>query len=108
MLLANHIQSSSGGYNGTRSHVSDSHDGSTVESSIPSHPLGIKPLGNKYFHDGRDARVLIGTLQVLPDEMLAQLLEYLDQRSLRLLGYTCSFLFAFCTSDDLWKALFLE
>jgi len=79
-----------------------------AESSIPSHPLGIKPLGNKYFHDGRDAREFLGNLQVLPDELLAQLFEFLDPRSLRLLGYTCRFLFAFCLSDDLWKTIFLE
>jgi hypothetical protein len=40
--------------------------------------------------------------------MLVHLLEYLDERSLRTLGYTCRFLFAICGSDDLWKSLFLE
>ncbi|KAK3337134.1 hypothetical protein B0T19DRAFT_348718 [Cercophora scortea] len=96
--------------NGSGSHTTngDGHDASSIESSIPSHPLGIKPLGNKYFSAGNDARKAIGTFQVLPDEMLAQFLEFLDKRTLRLLGYTCRFLFAHCISDELWKSIFLE
>lgn len=76
--------------------------------SVPPHPLGIKPLGNKYLASGPNARECAGTFQVLPDEILAVFLEYLDQTSLRRLGYTCKFLFAFCSSDDLWKTIFLE
>ncbi len=85
-----------------------SHDDFNATSSIPPHPLGVKPLGNKYFSDGGDARRFLGTLQVLPDEMLMQLLEFLDERTLRLLGYTCRFLFACSMSDDIWKTVFLE
>lgn len=89
--------------------MTDEDDATTaVESSVPTHPLGIKPLGNKYFHTGNDARVSLGDLQVLPDEMLAQLFEYLDKRTLRLLGYACKFLYAHCSYDDLWKTIFLE
>lgn len=86
----------------------DSHDDFDAGASIPPHPLGIKPLGNKFFFDGDDARDCIGTLQALPDEMLMQLLEFLDPRTLRLLGYTCRFLFACCMSDDIWRTIFLE
>ncbi|KAK0729176.1 hypothetical protein B0T21DRAFT_314739 [Apiosordaria backusii] len=82
-------------------------DSNTGSSSVPLHPLGIKPLGNKYFSNGNDARKYMGSLQGLPDEMLIQLLEYLDTRTLRLLGYTCKFLFACCMSDDVWKTIFL-
>jgi hypothetical protein len=80
----------------------------TVESRIPSHPLGVKPLGNQYLSSAVNARGSIGSFRVLPDEVLAQLLEYFGQQSLRKLGYTCRFLFAFCHADDVWKALFLE
>lgn len=83
-------------------------DDSSGTSAIPPHPLGVKPLGNKYFSSGKDARKSLGTLQVLPDEMLMQLLEFLDVRTLRRLGYSCRFLFACCMSDDVWKTLFLE
>jgi hypothetical protein len=84
-------------------------DSMSTGPSIPTHPLGLKPLGNKYFFGGDDARdSLKGALKILPDEVLMQFLEFLDQRTLRLLGYTCRFLFASCISDDLWKAIFLE
>ncbi len=82
-------------------------DDSGLDSSVPPHPLGIKPLGNKYFATD-DARTRLGVLQALPDEMLMQLLEYLDLPALRLLGYTCKFLFACCASDDIFKSIFLE
>ena len=76
-------------------------------NSIPHHPLGIKPLGNQYTatSNGKDA---IGPLKLLPDEVLAILLEYFGSFQLRLLGSTCKFLYAFCRSDDFWKVLFIE
>jgi hypothetical protein len=78
-----------------------------LEQAIPSHPLGVKPSGNKYTAT-ENAREAIGTFQILPDEILAILLEYLDSSLLRHLGSTCKALYAFCSSDDLWKALFIE
>ncbi|KAH8194457.1 hypothetical protein TruAng_011380 [Truncatella angustata] len=86
-------------------------DGSAVESSIesiPAHPLGVKPLGNQYFAPGPLARHAIGFWRGLPDELIIQLLEYLDQESLKNLGSTCRFLYASCQLDELWKPLFLE
>ncbi|KAK4186162.1 hypothetical protein QBC35DRAFT_283276 [Podospora australis] len=88
--------------------VGQEETGDSLGSAVPLHPLGVKPLGNKYFSNGNDARKYMGTLQGLPDEMLIQLLEYLDQRTLRLFGYTCKFLFACCMADDIWKSVFLE
>lgn len=118
MLLPSHprrIQGDSFGQDGDRTHPlshsvaeNGAVDESSLGSSIPPHPLGIKPLGNKYISTVGDARNCIGSLRGLPDEMLMQLLEYLDPRTLRLLGYTCKFLFACCMSDDIWKTTFLE
>lgn len=76
--------------------------------SVPLHPLGVKPLGNRYLSGGPDARSACGSFQALPDETIMTLLEYLGADELRRLGYTCKFLFAFCHLDDLWKTLFLE
>lgn len=75
--------------------------------SIPSHPLGVKPSGNQYTAES-NARDRAGHFQILPDEILAIFLEHLDSRQLRLLESTCKFLYAFCRSEDLWKALFIE
>ncbi|KAK3300948.1 uncharacterized protein B0H64DRAFT_334574 [Chaetomium fimeti] len=83
-------------------------DDSSLGSSVPPHPFGIKPLGNKYFFNGEDARTSLGVLQIVPDEILMQFLEYLDARTLRLFGYTCKFLLGCCMADDIWKAIFLE
>ncbi|KAI0856181.1 hypothetical protein F4860DRAFT_423256 [Xylaria cubensis] len=76
--------------------------------SIPTHPMGIKPLGNQYFATGPNARQYTGAVGRLPDEMILHLLEYLDAESLRQLASTCRFLYAFTQLDDLWKSLFLE
>jgi hypothetical protein len=75
--------------------------------SIPLHPLGLKPSGNQYTATS-NGRHRVGRFQILPDEILAIFLECLDSQGLRLLGSTCKFLYAFCRTEDLWKALFVE
>lgn len=75
--------------------------------SIPPHPLNIRPSGNK-FSATYDSRNASGTFQILPDETLALLLEYLDSNSLRHLGSTCKALYAFSHLEDLWKTLLVE
>ncbi|KAL2757462.1 hypothetical protein ACRALDRAFT_2057214 [Sodiomyces alcalophilus JCM 7366] len=82
-------------------------EGDAVSTS-PTHPLGVLPLGNKFFFKGTEARTFCGTFQRFPEEMLSLFLEYLDQESLRMLGYTCRYLYAFAYDDALWKSLFLE
>ncbi|KAM4054848.1 cupin-like domain-containing protein [Hirsutella rhossiliensis] len=76
--------------------------------SIPSHPLRVKPLGNRYLSDGPNARASVGAWSALPDEMLMLVLELFDPRELLRLGSTCKFLYAFCHLDELWKAVFLR
>ncbi|CAK7214809.1 hypothetical protein SBRCBS47491_002276 [Sporothrix bragantina] len=78
------------------------------DAPLPSHPLGIKPLGNKYLDQGTDAKDSTGLFQALPDELLMLMVETLDSDSLRALGSTCRFFYAACTYDELWKALALE
>ncbi|KYK58241.1 uncharacterized protein DCS_05254 [Drechmeria coniospora] len=80
----------------------------TCSDSIPLHPHGVKPLGNCYLSHGPNARASSGTWALLPDEMLAVVLEHLDQMDLMKLGSTCKFFHAFCRWDDLWKPLFLQ
>jgi hypothetical protein len=75
--------------------------------SIPLHHLGVKPSGNQYTAPS-NARHAVGFFQILPDEILATCLEYLDVPQLRVLGSSCKFLYAFCRSEDLWKTLFIE
>ena len=75
--------------------------------SIPLHPFGVKPYGNQYTA-GSNARHAVGFFQILPDEVLSTVLEYLDAPQLGLLGSCCKFLYAFCRSEDIWKTLFIE
>ena len=80
---------------------------SQEESLIPIHPLGLKPSGNSYSATS-NAFHAIGVFRALPDEILVVLLEYFESRILRMLGSTCKYFYAFCRSDDLWKALFIQ
>ena len=102
------FEANTNGNNGTGGHYHETPDVASDGPAVPLHPLGIKPLGNLYLASGPNARNSIGTLQALPDETLALLLEYFDQTTVRRLGYTCRFLTALCCSDDIWKSLFLE
>lgn len=86
------------------------HDGDDVDATtvaIPSHPLDVKPSGNIYTAS-IDLKKFSGLFARLPDELLLQLLEFLDARSLNGLGGTCKALYAFTRFEDVWKALFLE
>jgi hypothetical protein len=76
--------------------------------SIPSHPLGVKPKGNLYLFEGVNARHNTGIWASFPEEMLMVILEYVDKSSLFQLGHTCKYFYAFCHSEELWKALFLQ
>jgi hypothetical protein len=104
------FEANTNGNSGTNgpAYYQEIHGVATDGPAVPLHPLGLKPLGNLYLASGPNARNSIGTFQVLPDETMALLLDYFDQRTVRQLGYTCKFLFALCSSDDIWKGLFLE
>ncbi|PHH85702.1 hypothetical protein CDD83_53 [Cordyceps sp. RAO-2017] len=76
--------------------------------SIPSHPLRVKPLGNRFLCSGPNARAGLGAWHALPDEVLMAVLEHSGQTDLLRLGSSCKFLYAFCHSDELWKAICLQ
>ncbi|KAI1490688.1 F-box domain-containing protein [Biscogniauxia mediterranea] len=111
MLLSKDVGCGGGSRSATitgDSNGSESLDTATTADSIPVHPHGVKPLGNQYFASGSTAREYLGPMARLPDEMILHMLEYLDTDSLRDIGFTCRFLYAFSQLDDLWKTLFLE
>lgn len=106
------------GYTFDREHISkkrklqpaqdaDMEETSTIESGVPPHPLGIKPLGNAY-EAKFNLKAFCGSFARLPDEMLVQLFEYLDARDLKNIGATCRTLYAFSRAEELWKPLFIE
>lgn len=73
---------------------------------IPVHPLEIKPLGNAYTANG-NIRARAGLFAIFPDEMITQVLEYLDSVGLLRLSYTCKALYAFSRQEELWKTICL-
>ena len=80
----------------------------TYESTaVRLHPLKIKPAGNAYAANG-NSKSEAGLLAKLPDELLVQILEYLDATALQRIQCTCRALYAFSRLEDLWKTLFVE
>ena len=90
------------------SHPNDNaFDESPARDAIPGHPLGVKPSGNALLA-AEDLRNAIGTFNLVPDELILILLEFLDSRSLLQLGQTCKAFYAFTRAEDLWKTLFIR
>lgn len=92
----------------SKSHWTDTSNEARSETvTVPRHPLGLKPLGNRYTSHG-NIKEWTGSFQILPDEQVIQILDYLDASSLVTIGATCKALYAFARFEDLWKNLFLE
>lgn len=71
-----------------------------------AHPLGVKPSGNSLTANDSSAFTM-GNFGRLPDETILVLFEWLDSNSLLNLGASCRGLFAYATTDQLWKDLFI-
>lgn len=85
----------------------DQAEDSTSTFTIPSHPLGLRPLGNAYLSKFNLKRNT-GSFALLSDELLVQLFEVFDAQTLVHLGSTCKALYAFSRIEDLWKLLCIE
>jgi hypothetical protein len=77
------------------------------DATIPHHPLGVKPSGNALTATW-SLRAAVGTLAILPDEMILPLLEYLEAPDILRLGRTCKALYAFTRAEEVWKTLFIQ
>ena len=77
------------------------------EVIIPCHPLGIKPLGNLYMAR-RNIKEAAGLFYSIPDDLLIQILEFLEPLPLLQLGATCKALWAFSRQEDLWRTRYVE
>lgn len=77
-------------------------------ATISSHPLRIKPSGNAYTSESNLRETSTGLFAVFPDELIIDILGYLDAESLSQLGFTSRGLYAFSRHEELWKALFIE
>lgn len=79
-----------------------------MSTAIPPHPLRIKPSGNAYTSALNLRDTSTGLFAVCPDELIIELLGYLDAASLTLLGATSKAFYAFSRHEELWKILFIE
>ena len=75
--------------------------------TVVPHPLCIKPSGNAYTAK-KNIKAATGEFQYLPDDIISQILEYLDAPSLEHVGIICKFFYAFSRLEDLWKNLCIQ
>ena len=81
-------------------------DSRDADLAFNAHPLGVKPGGNALAAQAT-AWVKMGVFGGLPDEIILELLEWLDGKSLLNVGASCRGLYAYTTFDQLWKDLFI-
>lgn len=81
-----------------------------IKSSAPSHTHGVQPLGNLYFNPGsinsRDTG--LGNLHTLTDELVLDILGFLDGNSLGVLACVSKSFYVFTNHEPLWRNLVLE
>ncbi|GJQ15868.1 hypothetical protein GpartN1_g7659.t1 [Galdieria partita] len=76
---------------------------------IPSHPLGIKPLGNLWTRTNDSVlsvttrETSLGLFSIFNDECLLDVLSYLDGCSAAMLSCCSQYLYAFCSYNELWR-----
>ncbi|KAL7274010.1 hypothetical protein RUND412_003112 [Rhizina undulata] len=76
--------------------------------AIHAHPLQLKPSGNAYTAPSNLRDSSTGIFAIFPDELIMQLLGYLNAASLNSIGATSKGMFAFSRAEELWKSLFIE
>ncbi|CAG8785458.1 24291_t:CDS:2 [Gigaspora margarita] len=75
------------------------------------HPLGIMPWGNYYIDSTEKGfrknrrETSLGTLAHLTDEIILEILGYLNVKELLTLGFTSQVLYCFISFEELWKQL---
>ncbi|CCG81004.1 putative F-box and JmjC domain protein [Taphrina deformans PYCC 5710] len=73
---------------------------------VAPHPNGIKPSGN-HAMTARKSGYKPDRLGQLPDEVLFMILQLLDMSDLVSLSHTCTRLYGFSLSEELWKDLYV-
>ncbi|GMH29017.1 hypothetical protein Nepgr_030860 [Nepenthes gracilis] len=88
----------------------DEEDGFSLKTSAHSNNHGVQPLGNLYLsptsHNSRDAG--LGNLHVLTDELVIEILGFLDGSHLGVLATVSKSFYIFCSHEPLWRTLALE
>ncbi|KAH9620773.1 hypothetical protein KSS87_000184 [Heliosperma pusillum] len=112
-----HISQQNGTFSSTnnKQHIEnpendETDEGFSLKSSAPSHNHGVQPLGNLYLssnpHNSRDTG--LGNLNILSDELVLDILGFLDGTHLGILSIVSKSLYVFCAHEPLWRNLVLE
>ncbi|CAK9160835.1 unnamed protein product [Ilex paraguariensis] len=88
----------------------DTEEGFNLKTSAPSHSHGVQPLGNLFFSPSfnNSRNTGLGNLQTLSDELVLEILGFLDGTHLGILSTVSKSLYVFCNHEPLWRNLVLE
>lgn len=91
-------------------HVEDKDDGFSLKASTPSNSHGVQPLGNLLLKSCsvNSRNVGLGNLQILSDELVLDILGFLEGTELGILATVSKSFYVFCNHEPLWRNLVLE
>lgn len=81
---------------------------SLARSEILPHPLRIKPSGNAFTESSNLRDTSMGLFARFPDELILQVLGYLDVEELDVIAAVSKAMHGFSRAEELWKPLFTE
>lgn len=83
--------------------------GFKLKSNSDPHSHSIQPLGNLFLANQPNIRNSgLGSLQIFPDDLIIDILAFLDANSLSVLSVCSKSLYVFSTHDPLWRNLTLD
>ncbi|KAJ6778572.1 ARGININE DEMETHYLASE AND LYSYL-HYDROXYLASE JMJD [Salix koriyanagi] len=85
-------------------------EGFNLKTSAPSNTYGVQPLGNLYFSSGsiNSRNTGLGNLQILTDELVLDILGFLDGTQLGVLATVSKSFYVFTNHEPLWRNLVLD
>lgn len=88
----------------------DTEEGFSLRASAPSHKYGVQPLGNLYFSPSsfNSRNSGLGALQILTDELVLEILGFLDGAHLGVLATVSKSFYVFTNHEPLWRNLVLD
>lgn len=95
----------------TEEEEEDTEEGFSIKSSAPSHTHGVQPLGNLYLNPGTSTNSRdtgLGNLHALTDELVLDILGFLDGTCLGVLSSVSKSFYVFANHEPLWRNLVLE
>ncbi|WCJ34135.1 Bifunctional arginine demethylase and lysyl-hydroxylase JMJD6 [Euphorbia peplus] len=89
--------------------IKDDEEQQGFSISAPSQTYGVQPLGNLYFNPGsiNSRNTGLGNLKTLSDELLLDILGFLDGTHLGVLSIISKSFYVFANHESLWRNLVL-